>query len=328
MLMQELKWELEAADPVFRARVAILANMLRYETIDTDPYVRLMLDDPFQHSKTDLAAYYNAAETARNAAKAQHRRLHKYKKSMGSPSQFDFFDEEQTNAAQRSTEVWMATSAMPIVKNGLDYGTAIWNLITVTDELILEALEKMQTLEEIAFESMGPGESMGLPTDDEAIELCRYRPSFIRSNESRANDRKEAADPEEMKFKSNEAALEYCCRFMDTRLKKDASIAALVLDAKEHLGANQSIPYTKDGLQQAYIRVASDDGGFQTVAAARSSDGPRLKVGDLVMWIPMKYSEEIGRKYKESRIGWVGQIAARIRPTVSIEKGWKIDEMF
>src|SRR6056297_2709112 len=87
MLMQELRWELEAADPVFRARVAILANMLRAEMIDPDPLMRSMVDDPFQHSLEDLAAFYNEIETTRNVDKAQHRKLHQYKKSLGNPSQ-------------------------------------------------------------------------------------------------------------------------------------------------------------------------------------------------------------------------------------------------
>lgn len=179
MLMQELSWELEAADPVFRARVAMLANMFRAEVIDPDPLMRSIIDDPFQHSLEDLAAFYNMIETVRNADKAKHRQLHQYKKSVGNPSQLDYFDEEQTKASQRSLEVWMVISAMPIVKkNGIDYGAKIWNLISVSDELISAALGKMQVLEECLEESVG--EIMGLPTCGEAIELCQYRPFALR----------------------------------------------------------------------------------------------------------------------------------------------------
>lgn len=46
----------------------------------------------------------------------------------------------------------------------------------------------------------------------------------------------------EMTFKSNEAAFEYCCRFMDTEIKPGHGIAALVLDAQARLGATRSIP--------------------------------------------------------------------------------------
>ena len=179
MLMQELSWELEAADPVFRARVALLANMLRTDMIDPDPLMRSIIDDPFQHSLEDLAAFYNMIETVRNADKVKHRQLHQYKKSLGNPSQLDYFDEEQTKASQRSLEVWMAISAMPIVKTkGIDYGAKIWNLIWVRDDLIFAALGKMRALEECAKES--GGESMGLPTREEAFELCQYRPSALR----------------------------------------------------------------------------------------------------------------------------------------------------
>ena len=179
MLMQELNWELEAADPVFRARVALLANMLRAEMIDPDPLMRSMVDDPFQHSVDDLAAFYNEIENVRNADKAKHRKLHQYKKSVGSPPELDYFDEEQTKASQRSLEVWMATSAIPIVKkNGIDYGAKIWDLISVSDDLISAALGKMRALEKCADEAGGG--SMCLPTRKKAIELCQYRPSALQ----------------------------------------------------------------------------------------------------------------------------------------------------
>lgn len=179
MLMQELSWELEAADEVFRARVTLLANMLRSEIIDPDPLTRSMVDDPFEHSLEDLAAFYNEIENVRNADKVKHRQLHKFKKSMENPSQMDFFDEEQTKASQRALEIWMATVAMPIVKkNGISYAKKIWNLISVREDLILEALEKMQSLENSLEESVG--ERMGFPTREQAIELCKYRPSSIR----------------------------------------------------------------------------------------------------------------------------------------------------
>src|SRR6056297_1362840 len=87
MLLQELSWELEAADPEFRARVALLANMLRAEMIDPDPLMRSMVDDPFKHSFEDLAALYNEIENVRNSDKIKHRQLHQYKKSVGNPSQ-------------------------------------------------------------------------------------------------------------------------------------------------------------------------------------------------------------------------------------------------
>lgn len=146
----------------------------------------------------------------------------------------------------------------------------------------------------------------------------------------RQSDSQKSFDPsdDEVTFKDNNAAFELCCDYMVTEIKKGNGIAAIVLDAKEHLGAKQSVPINKDGYQQAYIKVASDDCGFKTVADAISKNGPKLNAGDLVMWVPVKFVSEISSKFKDPRIAWGGYIAARLKPTFSASKGWKVDEKF
>ena len=113
-----------------------------------------------------------------------------------------------------------------------------------------------------------------------------------------------------MPFKSNEAAIKLGC-----------GIVVLVLNARKRLGATRSIPRSDKRRQNPYIRVASADGGFKTLAPAASDHGPELHAGDLVMCVPESFSEEIGRQHKQMRTGWQGMIQARINLTVSVDKG-------
>ena len=136
-------------------------------------------------------------------------------------------------------------------------------------------------------------------------------------------------DPEDVvSFKNTEAAFEYCCRFMDTELRKNKRLPAIVLDASKILGAKQQVPSDEEGIQRAYLRVASNDGGFTVVGHALSQNGPKLQPGDLVIWRPLKHVAEAARKMEDPRNAWAGTIEARLRPTLSAKNGWAIDNRF
>jgi len=129
-------------------------------------------------------------------------------------------------------------------------------------------------------------------------------------------------------FKSTEAAFEYCCRFMDTELHKNKRLPAIVLDASKHLGAKQQVPLDDHGIQRAYLRVASDDGGFTVVGHALLQNGPKLRPGDLVIWRPLKHVSEVAKKMEDPRNAWGGAIEARLRPILSAKNGWAVEERF
>ncbi|MBV1690860.1 hypothetical protein KRR38_25070 [Novosphingobium sp. G106] len=122
-------------------------------------------------------------------------------------------------------------------------------------------------------------------------------------------------------FKTGEAFLEYHCKFMMTRLERGVSLAALVLDPGESFG---SVPVKADaeGIQTAMLRVASRDGGF-VVLAQTASKGELLKPGDTVAWIAGEYIPLLAEGADDPRFGWLGLIAAKIAPEISMSK----DEM-
>lgn len=175
MLLQELTWELEAADEVFRARVLILASLIRSDFMDSNPWMNPIIDNPFAQTKGDLTEFYNAVEDARNQTKRKHRQQHQMIKGLGSPEELSFFDKEQTNAGERALEVWMATAATPLVKNGFEYGKRIWKMLSVSEEVILKAEDRMRELEKLSE----PG-ALGLPESEQILEACRYVPSAFR----------------------------------------------------------------------------------------------------------------------------------------------------
>lgn len=136
------------------------------------------------------------------------------------------------------------------------------------------------------------------------------------------------AEEDTLHFKDTASAFEFCCRFERNELRENVGVPAIVLDARKLLGADDAVPIDEDGIQRAYLRVASDDGGFEVVGHAMSQNGPRLDAGDFVIWVPLKYIPKLGKGLKDRRGGWAGAIIARLRPVRSHENGWAIDERF
>lgn len=147
-------------------------------------------------------------------------------------------------------------------------------------------------------------------------------PIASRPSESNIQDSKDVVT-----FKSTESAFKYCCRFMDTELRNDKRLPAIVLDASS-LGAKQQVPTDEQGFQRAYLRVASSDLGFTVVGHTLSLDGPKLKPGDLVVWRPLKHVSQVAKKMKDPRNAWAGVIEARLHPTLSVKNGWAVEEKF
>lgn len=126
--------------------------------------------------------------------------------------------------------------------------------------------------------------------------------------------RKPKPSPPILLFKTGEAFFEMQCKFGHTELRKGQSIVAIVLDAKKKFGMPAAVEIKPSGNQLVTIRVASQDGGFFTVAETNSNGGDRLEPGDLVVWVPLAYHQEIAKTLGDERSGWVGPLIAKIAP--------------
>ena len=75
------------------------------------------------------------------------------------------------------------------------------------------------------------------------------------------------------------------------------------------------------------LKVCSSDGGFFVIADSSYSKGPKLRIGDLVAWLPVSYAEELTDKIEDPRSAMVGFILGTIHPELT-STGWKGKERF
>jgi hypothetical protein len=81
-----------------------------------------------------------------------------------------------------------------------------------------------------------------------------------------------------------------------------------------------------DGVQDARLLVASDDGGFIVEAITPTSKGDQIEEGDLVLWLPMRNVPEAAKMIDmdDPRSGWMGLIMAKIAPDIQSSGQFKI----
>ena len=125
-----------------------------------------------------------------------------------------------------------------------------------------------------------------------------------------------APKPKTLPFKDNEAFFHYQCQFGQTELMPKRGVVAIVLDARLEFEAEESVKVRADGTQVAVIRVASIDGGFKTMADT-AGPGRQLKVGDVVIWVPLLRNEEFPMVALDERAAWMGLIAAVVAPEIN-----------
>lgn len=119
-------------------------------------------------------------------------------------------------------------------------------------------------------------------------------------------------------FKDGEAFFEYQCKYCETRLVQNQGEIALVIDAAKEFGVPSAVKVEEDGRQLAAIKVASKDGGFIIPAYTATGKGDKLMPGDVVIWVPVEYSEEVGESAEDPRLGWVGYIVAKVKPEIDM----------
>ena len=124
--------------------------------------------------------------------------------------------------------------------------------------------------------------------------------------------RKRASRPvESLTFRDNRAFFEYTCQFGQTKLEKGKGIVGIVLQDQGALD---------DGKQVVVVRIAADDGGFDTLAPTASAKEEKLLAEDLVIWIPIEHRADIGEEFGDSRCGWIGMIKAKISNKSDVSK--------
>ncbi|WP_246030522.1 hypothetical protein [Kluyvera ascorbata] len=124
-------------------------------------------------------------------------------------------------------------------------------------------------------------------------------------------------------FKDNESAFEYACKYCTTDIAERQGLLALVITDQEPDG---------DGNALYAVKISSDDGGFIVPALFMKNKSdvgiPILTKGDLVIWVPSQYSDEMAKTLGDKRKGWMGYLAAKAEPRLSQSEGWRIKERY
>jgi hypothetical protein len=128
-------------------------------------------------------------------------------------------------------------------------------------------------------------------------------------------------------FKDAYCAFEYACKFMNCSIEKDRMMMAIVLDGRTEFGLSDSVKLKQDGIQLACLKVASDDGGFIVLAETAGRNGPKLKPGELVAWLPGFFNSQIADSVEDSRFGWMGLIVGTLEPAWR-DGSWEGKERF
>lgn len=129
-----------------------------------------------------------------------------------------------------------------------------------------------------------------------------------------------------LRFKTNQAAFEYACGYMDCELAPGKLIPALVQSANKIVGSSWDVIREEDGEQTATLKVASRDGGFLVVAVTLSQEMPDLQVGDFVGWHAGMFKPDLAATADDERFGWIGFIVAILKPELDPKRGWAIAE--
>jgi hypothetical protein len=118
-------------------------------------------------------------------------------------------------------------------------------------------------------------------------------------------------------FKSNEAAFEYACTYLDVELKVGNSLVALVIGSERR----------PDGTQLALLKVASIDGRFFAIAPTLDI-GPTLQIGDFVGWRLAQYDASKLEPAADRRLGWYGFVTFQLAPEFNAQSGWKVKSQY
>ena len=102
MCVKELKWDLETASPLRRAKILAMAQILRIGFQDM-PSFEDAVENPIDYPRNEIAYMYTSMENMRNSASIQVSQLKKNAVQMGFPLPEDM--EEHVKLTNRSIEV-------------------------------------------------------------------------------------------------------------------------------------------------------------------------------------------------------------------------------
>jgi hypothetical protein len=135
-------------------------------------------------------------------------------------------------------------------------------------------------------------------------------------------NRKKQVDeiPKRLVFKSNEAAFQYACKYLNTSLLNESPVLAIVLAVRDNVDCCLKISNPEDStIPNESPEKIIEKGHFQNIClmAKPMENIPKLKKGDLVMFVAPSELIAMGKGTM------FGVIVAQVQPIYDMEKsGW------
>ena len=116
------------------------------------------------------------------------------------------------------------------------------------------------------------------------------------------------------------------CKYGHVVIVENTAMLAMVMDQREEYDLTElkeAVKTEADGVQIAYLKVVSEDGGFNVMAKTAGARGPKLEPGDLVLWVPKTYVNKLSTIAPDKRFGWVGFIVAKVNLPTRMDNPFK-----
>jgi hypothetical protein len=180
MCVKELKWDLESASPLRRAKILAMAQFLRtgYREI---PSFEDALENPLDYPREQMALIYTEMENVRNSARVQLSQLKKGFARMGVQPPEEM--EDHVLLTNRAIEVWMTLFGCGLAPDVRDDVRKIWEYMSNSKNVLKEAILDLREMSARQAEFTGEDTfETAAPTDKEWLALCEFFPKQFKKN--------------------------------------------------------------------------------------------------------------------------------------------------
>lgn len=127
-----------------------------------------------------------------------------------------------------------------------------------------------------------------------------------------------ATMPKDLVFKSNQAAFEYACRFLDNNTEGERPVLAMIFSTHGSFASIKLANAQDNSIPTQHPREIEDLSNI-CLAAEKLDRVPSLRKGDLVMFV-------VPNELANSGVGSAaGFVVAKVEPILSLQHGgWKI----
>jgi hypothetical protein len=178
MCTKEVLWDLDAADPMKRARILAMTSLFRKMILVDGNIPPMILNNPLLFSRKDLMKVYIVLEDARNLMQFQFDTTKKNMQSLG--LELPAFSIEHFKNTRRSFEVWMVVLGAGIKPDLRDQARLLWNHLETSRENLPKAVTQLFEISNKTKELTGSDDSIFSDISSEDwLDICEFQPAIF-----------------------------------------------------------------------------------------------------------------------------------------------------